>query len=100
MLGCGYIGLLPNHHHKGNRLPRLPEEVITALNEFIENEYETHKQKRKREVYGEFVTFCRNKGFVSTPSYRLFAAAVNRRPRYEQVKKRAGRRAAYQHEPI
>lgn len=27
-------------------------------------------------------------------------AAVNRRPRYEQVKKRAGRRAAYPHEPM
>ena len=99
-LGCGYIGLLSNYHRCGNRLPRLPEEVVTALNDFIEKEYETHKQKRKREVYGEFVMFCRKKGLVSPPSYRLFAATVKRRPRYEQMKKRAGRRAAYPYEPM
>lgn len=34
------------------------------------------------------------------PSYKTFAAAVNRRPRYEQVKKRKGSRAAYAHEPL
>ena len=99
-LGCGYVGLLSNYHHCGNRLPRFPEEVISMLREFIESEYETHKQKRKREVYGEFVIFCQKKGLVTIPSYRLFVAAINRRPRYEQVKKRAGRRAAYPYEPM
>ena len=99
-LGCGYVGLLPNWHQSGNRRSRLPEAVMTALNEFVEHEYETHKQKRKYEVYGELVNYCKSKGLMTIPSYKTFIAAVNRRPRYQQIQKRAGSRAAYQHEPM
>ncbi len=100
-LGCGYVGLLSDYHTCGNRLPRLSEATLNALNEFIDKEYEQHKQKNKREVYGELITFCKTqKGLISAPSYKTFAATINRRPRYEQVKKRAGRRAAYPHEPM
>jgi putative transposase len=99
-LGCGYIGLLPRVHQSGNRRPRLPEDVVAALNEFIEHDYETHKQKCKAEVYGELVNYCRSKGLVTIPSYKTFIAAVNRRPRYQQTHKRAGARAAYPHEPM
>ena len=100
-LGCGYVGLLSDYHKCGNRLPRLSEPTINALNAFIEKEYEQHKQKNKREVYGELVTFCKTqKGLISAPSYKTFVAAINRRPRHVQVKKRAGRRAAYSHEPL
>lgn len=98
--GCGYIGLLPRVHQSGNRRPRLPEDVVAALNEFIEHEYETHKQKRKAEVYGELVNYCKSKGLVIIPSYKTFIAVVNRRPRYQQTHKRAGARAAYRHEPM
>ena len=93
--GCGYVGLLPKIHQRGNRQPRYTEQTITILHEFIEHEYEQHKQKNKREVYGEFVNFCRDKGLSTIPSYKTFVAQVNHRPRYEQVTKRAGRRAAY-----
>jgi len=99
-LGCGYVGLLPKVQERGNRKPRLPEQTASILKIFIENEYENHKQKNKREVYGEFVNFCKDKGIATAPSYKTFVAAVNHRPRYEQVKKRAGRRAAYPHEPM
>ncbi len=99
-LGCGYVGLLPQVHQSGNRRPRLPEQVVTALGEFVEQEYETHKQKRKVEVYGELVNYCKSKGIVPIPSYKTFIASVNRRPRYQQTQKRAGRRAAYRHEPM
>jgi putative transposase len=98
--GCGYVGLLPSYHKCGNRQPRLSEKTIETLNEFIDKQYEQYKQKNKREVYGEFVNFCQAQGLICAPSYKTFVAAINRRPRYEQVKKRAGRRAAYQHEPM
>ena len=100
-LGCGYVGLLSDYHKCGNRLPRLSEATLNALHEFIDKEYEQHKQKTKREVYGELVTFCKTqKGLITAPSYKTFVAAINHRPRYEQIKKRAGRRAAYSHEPM
>jgi putative transposase len=99
-LGCGYVGLLPKLHQSGNRRPRLPEPVMTALGEFVEHSYETHKQKRKYEVYGELVNYCKCKGLMTIPSYKTFIAAVNRRPRYQQTQKRAGSRAAYRHEPM
>src|SRR5260370_24712825 len=98
-LGCGYVGLLPKLHQSGNRRARIPEPVMTALGEFVEHAYETHKQKRKYEVYGELVNYCKSKGLMTIPSYKTFIAAVNRRPRYQQTQKRAGSRAAYRHEP-
>lgn len=70
------------------------------MDEFIEHDYETHKQKRKAEVYGELVNYCRSTGLVTIPSYKTFIATVRRRPRYQQTRKRAGARAAYPHEPM
>jgi len=35
---------------------------------------------------------------IAVPSYKTFAQAIQNRPRAEQVKKRQGKRAAYQHE--
>ena len=99
-LGCGYVGLLPKVQQRGNRQPRIKESVTKILDQFIDKEYENHKQKNKREVYGEFVNFCKSKGLATAPSYKTFVATMNRRPRYEQVKKRKGTRAAYPHEPM
>jgi len=98
--GCGYVGLLSNYHKSGNREPRFPESIRVALDECIEKAYENHKQKNKREVYGEFVNMCRAQGLVSPPSYKTFVTAINRRPRYAQVEKRQGERVAYPREPM
>jgi len=51
-------------------------------------------------VYGELVNSCKSKGLLTIPSYKTFIASINRRPRYQQTQKRAGRRAAYRHEPM
>ena len=99
-LGCGYIGLIPNVQERGNRTPRFSEQTVKLLTTFIDQEYETHTQKNKREVYGEFENYCKSQGLVDVPSYKTFATAVNRRPRYEQMKKRKGVRAAYLREPM
>ena len=98
--GCGFVGLLPKYHLSGNRQSRLSEEVREQLTLFIENEYENHKQKNKREVYGEFVNACHAQGLMSVPSYKTFVQAIHQRPRYEQAKKRTGSRAAYGSEPL
>jgi transposase InsO family protein len=67
---------------------------------FVEERYETHKQKSKTEVYGEFVRYCQAHDLMTIPSYKTFVAMINRRPRYEQTSKRAGSRMAYAHEPM
>lgn len=99
-LGCGYVGLFPKTQERGNRKPHLDEKALEYLTLFIDQEYENHKQKNKREVYGEFENYCRKQGLLSVPSYKTFVQACNRRPRYEQVKKRKGARAAYPREPM
>lgn len=97
--GCGFVGLLPRRRDSGNRRRKLPESTLAAMQEFIEREYETLKQKRKFEVYGTLVRACEARGILA-PSYKAFAREVNRRPRRELVEKRQGTRAAYPHEPF
>ena len=97
--GCGYVGLLPRHQDRGNYQQKLPNDSIEVMNELISNSYETLKQKTKVSVYGSLVQKCEEKEIVA-PSYKTFARAIQKRPRLEQVKKRQGKRAAYQHEPF
>ena len=98
-LGCGYVGLLPLRWKCGNRQRKLPESTLTALEEFITNDYETLKQKPKCEVYGALLRACEERGIMA-PSYKTFSQAINHRPRQEQTEKRQGRRAAYQQQPF
>lgn len=95
--GCGYIGLLFHYQACGNRQQKLPDSTLAMMNTFIANDYETLKQKTKLAVYGVLVRKCEEQG-VAAPSYKTFAQAIQNRPRREQVQKRQGNRAAYQHE--
>lgn len=94
--GNGYVELLPRNR-TGNTTDKLPGPTRTLLNEFIINDYETLKQKLKREVYGEYKLACERRG-VTPASYKTFCKAVKLRPRYEQTKKRQGSKAAYKYE--
>jgi len=93
--GDGYVGLLPSRSKRGNRSRKLPEDTLALMTEFIANDYETLKQKRRFEVYGALVRECELRGIIS-PSYKTFSTEVKRRSGYEQTKKRKGPRAAYQ----
>jgi len=97
--GAGLIGLIPYHHDSGNRSPRLPEEIRLLMQEFIEQHYETLKQKNISSVYGAFVRACEARS-LSPPSYTTFCTQIKKRPRAEQIKKRQGTRAAMQHQPF
>lgn len=95
--GCGYVGLLPQHQDRGNRQQKLPDNTLDMMEAFIANDYESLKQKTKMAVYGVLLRKCEEQGVVA-PSYKTFAQAIQNRPRKEQVQKRQGKRAAYQHE--
>jgi putative transposase len=97
-LDSGYLGLLPQPN-TGNGKDKLPADTRALLDEFIQNDYETIKQKKVFEVYAAFTLACEEKGIV-TASYKTFCQAVKRRPSEEQTLKRQGPRAAYQKQPF
>lgn len=92
--GCGYLGLLSHRKSKGNRQRKLPEATLQLMEEFIDQEYETLKQKSMWSVYCSLRESCEQKGIIS-PSYKTFSKAIKKRSGYEQTLKRKGRRAAY-----
>lgn len=94
--GNGYIGLIPRIKNRGNRARKLLDETIELMNDYINNNYETLKQKSRITVYGQFVNECETKGIIEIPSYQTFCKAVKNRPKAEQTRKRKGNRAAYQ----
>jgi putative transposase len=98
LYGTGYLGLMSRLRESGNRIPRLPERTRELMAQFIEVDYETLKQKRRLHVYGALVRACESHG-TPAPSYKTFCQAVSRRPVYDQLLKRKGRRAAYKAEP-
>ena len=77
----------------------MPEESRTLLDQFIEHNYETSKQKSKFAVWAALLHACEENG-IAAPSYITFCLATRKRPIFESVLKRRGRRAAYQHEPF
>ena len=97
--GSGYLGLIPKTSMRGNRGSKLPQESRALLDSYIEQNYETLKQKSKYAVWAALLNACNEKGIVA-PSYVTFCSATRLRPSFESVLKRKGRRAAYTHEPF
>lgn len=97
--GSGYVGLIPKTKLRGNHGSKLPAESRTLLNDYVKQNYETVKQKSKFSVWAALLDACEQKGIVA-PSYATFCSAVKRRPAFESILKRQGRRAAYTHEPF
>jgi putative transposase len=93
--GHGYIGLLTKYQRVGNTQRKLPDASIEAMMEYIENDYETDRQKPKAHSWGQMVRYCKSNG-IHPPSYKTYCKAIKKREGYEQTLKRKGRRAAYQ----
>lgn len=93
---CGLIGLLSHRKSRGNRSRKLPQESFDLMNQVIDEDYETYKQKTKWASYCKLVQLCEQKGII-TPSYKTFRGEIKKRSTYQQTKKRQGRRAAYKH---
>lgn len=95
-VGCGYIGLLPGHAHKGNRKPRLPQESLRILDEVIDEYYESKRATSMWVAYARYLNICEKHG--TTPaSYKTFTVHVGSRPMHEQIRKREGHKRAYAH---
>ncbi len=95
--GYGYIGLISLDQKKGNCRRKLPQALIELIRKFIDEDYETNKQKSKQAVYNDFVAYCFKEGLTSEqiPSYKTFIGEIKKGSGYEQTLKREGHRAAY-----
>ena len=94
---CGYIGLLDNHHAKGNRSPKISQISQDFIDKIIEEHYETFQQKGKLAVYGILAREWDKAGLTDKlPSYATLCSRIKHRSGYRQTKKRKGARAAYQ----
>jgi transposase InsO family protein len=94
--GCGFIGLIAQR--KGNPTPRYSEEDLKFIDEIIEKEYETHKQKNVWNAYEVLKTkWAEHSNFTPVPSHTFFYERTKNRSGYKQTKERQGIRAANQH---
>ena len=91
--GSGFVALIPNFHDRGNRIPRFPQEVRDKINHYIENDYESIKQKNYSHVHGALTNDCEANGLIA-PSLTTFIKMAQQRPKHTQVGKRRGHKAA------
>lgn len=100
MWGEGYIGLIPANSKKGNRSPKLPEEVLSLIKETIKAHYECGIQTTVMHAYGFLINSCEDKGYI-VPSYPTFCHYIHTfSSRYDQTLSRQGSRAAYKYQPF
>ncbi|NJM40500.1 MAG: DDE-type integrase/transposase/recombinase [Anaerolineae bacterium] len=92
--GSGYVGLLPQDHHKGNRNRKLMPDVVVLMDEVAQGVYETAKRRNVQSVYGALVNTCQQRNWPA-PSYKTFLQTIKQRPRGQQIEKREGKRSAY-----
>lgn len=92
--GNGYVGLLPRTQFKGNRTPRMNDDLQKALTDSIEQEYEVLKQPRLFSCWVGLKERMEAKG-LSYPTYKTYCRQARKRPQYLQTLRRKGRRAAY-----
>ncbi|MGC2236558.1 MAG: transposase family protein [Pyrinomonadaceae bacterium] len=96
--GFGYIGLIEKERI-GNKNSKIPVETEVCVNEFIDKQYETLKQKKKQEVYNDYELFSKEKGLIPV-TLKTFCEKVKQRNKYTQTLKRQGPKAAYKEEPF
>ncbi|WP_411953782.1 TnsA endonuclease N-terminal domain-containing protein [Alkalibacillus sp. S2W] len=95
--GNGFIGLIPSKSSRGNHTVKIPQNTLEFLQETIENEYKSIKQKSVKAVYDSFIKGCKEKGLEEV-SYKTFCSYVNKQSQYETTLKRKGPKAAYKDE--
>ncbi len=97
VFGTGFVGLLSDIERRGNATSRLPEATKSLMDEFIDKDYETLKQKTKTASWLALRLECDQRGIIA-PSYKTYRLAIRRRSGFEQTLKRRGHRAAYEKE--
>src|SRR5206468_1012771 len=77
--GTGFVGLLSDIDRRGNTTSKLPEATKSLMDEFIDKDYETLKQKTKKASWLALRLECEQRGIIA-PSYKTYRIAIGRRP--------------------
>ena len=96
--GCGFLGLLPQFHARGNHNPRLPQAVYELADRSIDHYYLDLKQRNKRAIFGFIKRECELRS-LPAPSYQWIVDRINGRDKHTVMLARRGRRAAYKFTP-
>ena len=96
--GNGFVGLLPGFSSCGNRRARLCEDVLTIVQERINEDYKNPKNVRAKRVHEKIEKECERKS-LPAPSYAWFCRLIKRLDLYNLKKQREGARAAYDLQP-
>ena len=97
--GSGYLGLLPRTRDRGNQTERLSQKTLQLMNEFIDADYESLKQKTMYASWIGLKRECEVRNILA-PSYKTFTLKVRQKAGFQQTLKRQGHRAAYAQEPF
>ena len=99
--GLGIIGLCPNHHLKGNRTPRLLQEVQVLMDAVAEEEYETAVNMTVTAAYiilrhriEDANSQRSDKAKLPCPSYQTFGLYLKSRDLGRTTKRRQGAKRA------
>ena len=93
-VGCGYVGLLPRTHARGNRLSKAPEASHTLLDTYIQEHFETPTRPHAWAVYVAYRRECEARALIPLSAWTFYRRS-KQRSGPAQVAKRQGTRAAY-----
>jgi transposase InsO family protein len=96
--GNGFVGLLPQTKGAGSRVRRLQEDVLTIVNNTINELYEDLRNINKLHVHGDLRLRCEEAG-VPVPSYSWFCRYIGTLNKYRLRILREGKKSAYQIAP-
>jgi putative transposase len=97
LYGYGYIGVFPKTKKRGNRGPKLPENVRLTMDKHIKEDFENLVQGKMYESYVKLQKKLEAMN-LPCPSYVTFTKVVGGRPKRAQKLARQGSRAAYKFE--
>jgi putative transposase len=97
--GCGYLGLLDQVAHRGNRTTRVPDASKRLLEQNVTTHYATPQAKRAAAVYRLYRADCESQQ-IPPVSERTFYREVARLTTQEVTTARLGKRAAYASAPF
>jgi transposase InsO family protein len=97
-IGNGFVGLLPHFSNCGNRTPRLEKAVLEIVRTQTDLHYANPKKVRRLRVYERIAKACKDAAH-QVPSYGWFCQYLHRRPSYDLMLAREGRRRSYRLEP-